>query len=102
VVLACSSWPVYSRLTVLLGYRRTLAAGVIFLGVLGGAMTLGFIGIFIGPTLLAVGYRVIQEWSVAAAPIQSYSDDPAAGISETRVPSQAELKEVKSPEPPGP
>ncbi|MFL6581711.1 MAG: AI-2E family transporter [Burkholderiales bacterium] len=33
-----------------------------FLGVLGGVATLGFIGIFIGPTLLAVGYRMFNEW----------------------------------------
>jgi predicted PurR-regulated permease PerM len=36
---------------------------VIFFGVLGGAITFGFIGVFLGPTLLAVGYRVINEWA---------------------------------------
>jgi len=25
----------------------------------------GFIGIFIGPTLLAVGYRLVEEWASA-------------------------------------
>jgi len=35
---------------------------LIFFGVLGGALTFGFIGVFLGPTLLAVGYRLIQEW----------------------------------------
>ena len=35
---------------------------LVFLGVLGGAATLGFVGIFIGPTLLAVGYRMFIEW----------------------------------------
>lgn len=35
---------------------------LILFGVLGGAMTFGFIGVFIGPTLLAVGYRVVSEW----------------------------------------
>jgi predicted PurR-regulated permease PerM len=73
---------------------------LIFFGVLGGAVTFGFIGIFIGPTLLAVGYRVIQEWSVASA-IQSQSDDPTAGITKTRVHSQTELKEATVPETPG-
>jgi predicted PurR-regulated permease PerM len=33
-----------------------------FLGVLGGVATLGFIGIFIGPTLLAVGYQMFNTW----------------------------------------
>ena len=35
------------------------------LGVLGGALTFGFIGVFIGPTLLAVGFRLLEEWSPA-------------------------------------
>jgi predicted PurR-regulated permease PerM len=35
---------------------------LVFFGVLGGALTFGFIGVFIGPTLLAVGYRLVEEW----------------------------------------
>lgn len=35
---------------------------LIFLGVLGGALAFGFIGVFLGPTLLAVGYRLIEGW----------------------------------------
>src|SRR5690606_698770 len=31
---------------------------LIFMGVLGGAIAFGFIGIFLGPTLLAVSYRL--------------------------------------------
>lgn len=38
---------------------------LIFFGVLGGALVFGFIGVFIGPTLLAVGYRLVTEWSPA-------------------------------------
>jgi len=34
---------------------------VMFIGVLGGVGTFGFIGIFLGPTLLAVGFSVAQE-----------------------------------------
>ena len=42
---------------------------LIFFGVLGGALVFGFIGVFIGPTLLAVGYRLFTEWAaVATAP----------------------------------
>jgi predicted PurR-regulated permease PerM len=33
-------------------------------GVLGGALTFGFIGIFLGPTLLAVGFTLMQHWIV--------------------------------------
>lgn len=38
---------------------------LIFFGVLGGALMFGFIGVFIGPTLLAVGYRLVEEWASA-------------------------------------
>jgi predicted PurR-regulated permease PerM len=31
--------------------------------VLGGVIAFGFIGVFIGPTLLAIGYRLITEWA---------------------------------------
>jgi len=40
---------------------------LIFFGVLGGALTFGFIGVFLGPTLLAVGYRLLQEWGAAVS-----------------------------------
>ena len=40
---------------------------LIFFGVLGGALTFGFIGVFLGPTLLAVGYRLVTEWVAGAA-----------------------------------
>jgi predicted PurR-regulated permease PerM len=36
---------------------------LIFFGVIGGALAFGFIGVFIGPTLLAVGYRLVAEWA---------------------------------------
>ncbi len=39
---------------------------LIFFGVLGGALAFGFIGVFLGPTLLAVGYRLVAEWSSGA------------------------------------
>jgi predicted PurR-regulated permease PerM len=38
---------------------------LIFFGVLGGALTFGFVGVFLGPTLLAVGFRLLEEWSPA-------------------------------------
>ena len=36
---------------------------LIFFGVAGGALAFGFIGVFLGPTLLAVGFRLVEEWS---------------------------------------
>jgi len=35
---------------------------LIMLGVLGGAFAFGFIGLFLGPTLLAVGYALLDDW----------------------------------------
>jgi predicted PurR-regulated permease PerM len=38
---------------------------VVLLGVLGGLITMGLIGLFVGATLLAVFYTLIKEWSAA-------------------------------------
>lgn len=35
---------------------------MVFLGVLGGVIAFGFIGVFLGPTLLSVGYTLLEEW----------------------------------------
>jgi len=35
---------------------------LIFMGVLGGGLAFGLIGIFLGPTLLAVSFRLGEEW----------------------------------------
>jgi len=46
---------------------------LIFLGVIGGALAFGFIGVFLGPTLLAAGYRLVEEWisSRRSVPVSS-------------------------------
>ena len=36
---------------------------LIFCGVIGGALAFGLVGVFIGPTMLAVAFRLIEEWS---------------------------------------
>jgi predicted PurR-regulated permease PerM len=36
---------------------------LVFLGGLGGILAFGFLGIFIGPTLLAIAFSLFQEWS---------------------------------------
>jgi predicted PurR-regulated permease PerM len=40
---------------------------LVLLGVLGGILAFGFIGIFIGPVLLALGFSLAKEWSTAKA-----------------------------------
>jgi predicted PurR-regulated permease PerM len=48
---------------------------LIFCGVIGGALAFGLVGVFLGPTLLAVAFRLIDEWSVM--PVAA--DDPEGG-----------------------
>jgi len=40
---------------------------LILFGVTGGVIAFGFVGVFIGPTLLAVGFSLIQEWQARAS-----------------------------------
>ena len=40
---------------------------LVMLGVLGGALAFGVIGLFLGPTLVALGYSLFEQWSVSAA-----------------------------------
>jgi predicted PurR-regulated permease PerM len=49
----------------------------VLLGAIGGVLAFGFIGIFIGPTLLAVGYCLVQEFS--AKPPPADAGNPAGG-----------------------
>jgi predicted PurR-regulated permease PerM len=53
---------------------------LVFLGAVGGILTFGFIGLFLGPTLLAIGYSLLNEWSASAVatgtpPLSSEADD---------------------------
>jgi predicted PurR-regulated permease PerM len=36
---------------------------LVMLGVLGGVVAFGFIGVFLGPTLLAIGFAMLSDWS---------------------------------------
>jgi predicted PurR-regulated permease PerM len=49
---------------------------LVFFGALGGLVAFGFIGLFIGPTLLAVGYKLIEEW-MATTPDKSPELQPS-------------------------
>ena len=51
---------------------------LIFLGVLGGMIAWGFVGIFIGPTVLAVTYTLMQGWLSAPADIQTQHESKDA------------------------
>jgi predicted PurR-regulated permease PerM len=49
---------------------------LVLLGVLGGAIAFGFIGVFLGPVLLAVGYALLVEWAAARATIELVRPGP--------------------------
>jgi predicted PurR-regulated permease PerM len=36
---------------------------LIFCGVVGGALAFGLVGVFLGPVMLAVAFRLVEEWS---------------------------------------
>jgi predicted PurR-regulated permease PerM len=66
---------------------------LIFCGVIGGALAFGLVGVFLGPTLLAVAFRLVEEWSsqnslreadsrvevISALPAGKDSETPAHG-----------------------
>ena len=55
---------------------------LVFLGVLGGIVAFGFLGVFLGPTLLAVGYRLLLEWSEVEQP--AHTDVEPKPVSDPR------------------
>lgn len=52
---------------------------LVLLGVLGGAVAFGFIGVFLGPVLLAVGAALVREWADSAPPAQAEADAATRG-----------------------
>ena len=54
---------------------------VILIGIIGGAMALGFIGIFLGPTILAILYTLMREWSPGEFVRRSAGEDQPPAVS---------------------
>jgi predicted PurR-regulated permease PerM len=46
----------------LIGKGVEAPMSLVFLGVIGGVLSFGFLGLFIGPTFLVVVYNLFQEW----------------------------------------
>jgi predicted PurR-regulated permease PerM len=46
----------------LIGKGVDAPLSLVFLGVVGGIVAFGFLGLFIGPTLLVVAYNLFEEW----------------------------------------
>jgi predicted PurR-regulated permease PerM len=62
----------------LISQGSTLPFILIFFGVLGGVFAFGFIGVFLGPTLLAIGYRLVLDWAVVVRRGAPIEEAPAA------------------------
>lgn len=52
----------------LVSFGAALPLTLIFFGVLGGFFAFGFLGLFIGPTLLGVFFNLLDAWRRASAP----------------------------------
>jgi predicted PurR-regulated permease PerM len=65
----------------LISQGSKLPFALIFCGVIGGALAFGFVGVFLGPTLLAVAFRLMEEWSMA--PTEAAEIAPIAPVPES-------------------
>lgn len=62
----------------LIGFGIEMPLSLTILGVFGGFVAFGFLGLFIGPTLIALFYNLLQAWRVVAQPTpQPGRDHPA-------------------------
>lgn len=60
-----------------LGKTNNLPVLLGLFGLLGGVIAFGFIGIFLGPTLLAVAYSLFREWTMAEVDERSNPTPPS-------------------------
>jgi predicted PurR-regulated permease PerM len=73
---------------------------LVMLGVFGGALAFGLIGLFIGPTVLAVAYTLLQEWGAPPAKLAAVAT-AATGESKAAAP-EALPSHPAAPEKPAP
>jgi len=48
---------------------------IVLLGAIGGVLAFGFIGLFLGPVLLAVGYALMREYTASRQPVAPETKD---------------------------
>jgi predicted PurR-regulated permease PerM len=61
----------------LIGFGVEMPMSLTILGVFGGFLAFGFLGLFIGPTLIAIMFTLLQAWRAAV------SDQPATEVMKT-------------------
>jgi predicted PurR-regulated permease PerM len=62
---------------VLLGRGAPVPMLVIFLGSIGGFISMGFIGLFIGAVVLSLGFKLFQAWLESDSSHTTATDRPA-------------------------
>jgi predicted PurR-regulated permease PerM len=62
----------------LLGRGVDAPMPVILIGALGGMVSSGIVGLFVGAVLLAVGYQVFMDWVGAAEAVPGQSGNDSA------------------------
>jgi len=60
----------------LISRGASLPFALVLLGVLGGVLAFGFVGIFLGPVLLALGFNFARSWTQSRA-VTAISTNPA-------------------------
>jgi predicted PurR-regulated permease PerM len=60
----------------LISRGSSLPFALVLLGVLGGVLAFGFVGIFLGPVLLAVGFNLVRRWTELKAQEQPAAPSP--------------------------
>jgi predicted PurR-regulated permease PerM len=60
---------------------------LVFMGVLGGLLAFGFIGVVLGPVVLAISFALLSEWMRPAAVADASADAEASGEGQGGVPS---------------
>jgi predicted PurR-regulated permease PerM len=70
---------------ILIGKSSDMPLILVMLGILGGAFAFGFLGVFIGPTLLAVAYTVLHDWTIGSSTARTLAPESGpAPIDEAR------------------
>ena len=58
----------------LISRGASLPFALVLLGVFGGVLAFGFVGIFLGPTLLAVGFNLVRRWTERQGGVAASTD----------------------------
>jgi predicted PurR-regulated permease PerM len=65
---------------ILIGRTSRVPFILVLIGVLGGAAAYGLLGVFVGPTLLAVAHAVLRDWVKVEAAERPAQVAPSAGV----------------------